>query len=123
MDPNKIKAMREWKIPKTLKKLRGFLGLIGYYRNFVENYGQIVAPLTTLLKKEAFSWNQVETKYFEKFEDFFETLVLSKLDFTKTFILECDASGHGVGAVSLQEGKLLSFESRQLKGKNLIKPI
>jgi hypothetical protein len=54
VDPNKIKDIRECPIPKTLKKLRGFLGLKGYYRKFVKNYGQIAAPLTTLLKKEAF---------------------------------------------------------------------
>jgi hypothetical protein len=52
VDPKKIKAMREWPIPKTLKKIRGFLGFIGYYHKFVKNYGQIVAPLKTLLNKE-----------------------------------------------------------------------
>jgi hypothetical protein len=41
LDPNKIKAIKEWQIPKTLKKLRGFLGLKGYYHKFVNNYGQI----------------------------------------------------------------------------------
>ena len=55
VDPNKIKAMREYPIPKTLKKLRGFLGLTSYLRKFVKNYGQITTPLTTLLEKEAFS--------------------------------------------------------------------
>ena len=54
-DPNKIKAIKEWRIPTTLRHLRGFLGLTGYYRNFVKNYGRIAAPLTTLLKKYAFS--------------------------------------------------------------------
>ena len=43
MDPNKIKAIIEWPIPKTIKKLRVFLGLIGYYRIFVKNYGRVVA--------------------------------------------------------------------------------
>ena len=40
VDPNKIKAMMEWTIPKTLKNLRGFLGLTRYYRKFIKNYGQ-----------------------------------------------------------------------------------
>ena len=55
VDPNKIKAIKEWKFPTTIKQLRGFLRLIGYYRKFVKNYGRIVAPLTTLLNKDAFS--------------------------------------------------------------------
>ena len=45
VDPNKIKAIMERSIPKTIKKLRGFLGLTGYYRRFVRNYDRIVAPL------------------------------------------------------------------------------
>jgi hypothetical protein len=56
VDPNKIKIMREWSIPKTLKKLRVFLGLTRYYHNFFKNYGQIATPLTTLLNNEIFSW-------------------------------------------------------------------
>ena len=55
VDPNKIKAMMDWSIPKTLNYLRGCLGLTGYYRKFVQNYGRIAVPLTTLTKKNAFS--------------------------------------------------------------------
>ena len=65
VDPSKIKAIKEWKIPTSIKHLRGFLGLTRYYRKFVKNYGRIAAPLTTLLKKDAFSWTPEATKAFE----------------------------------------------------------
>ena len=69
VDPNKIKVIKEWKVPTTIKQLRGFLGLTRYYRKFVKNYGRIAAPLTTLLKKDAFSWTPEETKAFEHIKE------------------------------------------------------
>ena len=54
VDPNKTKVIKEWKVPTTIKKLHGFLRLIGYYRKFLKNYGRIAATMTTLLKKDAF---------------------------------------------------------------------
>jgi hypothetical protein len=124
VDPNKIKAMMDWSIPKTLKNLRGFLGLTGYYRKFVRNYGRITTPLTTLTKKDAFSWTPEETQYFEQLKEVMcKAHVLTTPDFTKTFIVECDASRNGIGVVLMQEGRPLAFESRPLKGKDLHKPI
>jgi hypothetical protein len=69
VDPNKIKYMREWPIPKNLKKLKGLIGLEVYYHKFVNNYGQIVAPIITSLKKEEFSRTREETKDFEKLKE------------------------------------------------------
>jgi hypothetical protein len=64
MDESKIDAVKAWPIPRTIRALRGFLGLTGYYRRFIHNYGIIAAPLTALLKKEAFRWSDDATAAF-----------------------------------------------------------
>ena len=112
VDPNKIKAMMDWLISKTLNNLRGFLGLIGYYCKFLHKYGRIVALLITLTKKDAFCWNPKTTQDFEQFkEEMCNTPNWTTPYFTKTFIVECDASRNGIGVALIQEGKSLSFES------------
>ncbi|KOM31241.1 hypothetical protein LR48_Vigan01g079600 [Vigna angularis] len=58
MDQEKIEGVIAWEEPKTLKALRGFLGLTGYYRRFIRDYGKIAKPLTEMLKKGNFVWTE-----------------------------------------------------------------
>lgn len=55
MDPPKVQAISDWPQPRSVRAVRGFLGLAGYYRKFVQNYGTTTAPLTALLREEGFS--------------------------------------------------------------------
>jgi hypothetical protein len=110
VDPKKIEAMQDWPHPKTLKILRGFMRLTGYYRKFVKNYGKIATPLTALLKNNSFTWTPAATQAFQTLKMAMCTSPFLALpDFTKTFVLECDDSGKGIGVVLMQEGRSLAL--------------
>jgi hypothetical protein len=93
MDPEKIEAMMKWPPPATLKALRGFIGLTGYYRKFLHNHGAIARPLTKLLKKDAFGWKEDAKQAFLSLKlAMTQALVLALLDFSETFVIECELS-------------------------------
>jgi len=65
MDKQKVQAVLEWPPPKSPRAVHGFLGLAGYYRRFIRNFGTITAPLYALLKKEGFRWNEEAERAFQ----------------------------------------------------------
>lgn len=97
--------MKDWPQPNTLKCLRGFFGLIRYYCKIFCNYGCITRPLTNLLNKNPFLWIDVAQKEFVALKQAMcSTSVLALLEFTKYFLIECDASGTGIVVFLMQEG-------------------
>jgi len=60
MDGSKVAAVQSWSQPRSGRGLRGFLGLAGYYRRFIKDYGTLAAPLTSLLRKNAFLWTEAD---------------------------------------------------------------
>lgn len=91
-DPSKIQAMKEWPTPTNIKQLRGFLGLTGYYRRFIQGYASISKPFTDLLKKNAFEWNgQAQHSFVTLKEAMVNAFVLGLPNFNEEFVIETDA--------------------------------
>jgi hypothetical protein len=118
VDQAKVEAIQGWSVLKTITQVQSFLGLAGFYRHFVKDFSTIAAPLNELTKKGVpFSWGNKQENAFVMLKDkLTHTSLLQLPDFNKTFELECDASGIGLGGVLLQEGKLVAYFSEKLSG-------
>jgi hypothetical protein len=107
VDPSKVQDVLNWSPPKIVPEIRSFLGLVGYYRRFIEEFSKIVKPLTTMLEKgKVFKWDEKCQASFDELKKRLTTTpVLIMPDIHKGFDVYCDASRQGLGCVLMQERK------------------
>ncbi|XP_038162776.1 uncharacterized protein LOC119797673 [Cyprinodon tularosa] len=127
-DPEKVEAVTEWAAPKSVKEVRAFLGLAGYYRRFIQGFSKIARPLHSLLtgiptdKKSGtklIDWTlECQTAFERLKEALTQAPILAYADYTQPFSLYTDASNHGLGAVLAQnqggEERVIAYASRSL---------
>ena len=118
VDPAKVSAVERWPRPETVTQVRSFLGFTNYFRRFVSGYAEMARPLHAVLhgarkKHTKVVWNSECQKAFESLrESLVKAPVLAVPDFSRPFEVEADASDLCLGAVLLQEGHPVAYESR-----------
>lgn len=122
-DQGKVDAITNFPTPRTVRQVRSFLGMCGWYQRYIAGFAAIAAPITDLLKKQArFTWTSEAQKAFDILKSRLTSApVLSHPDFTRPFVIQCDASNSGVGGVLYQldeqgEEHPIAYMSQKLNG-------
>ena len=117
VDPVKIEAILSWKPPRNVTEVRSFLGLAGYYQQFVKGFSIIAFSLTKLLQKGVkFEWDDKCQSSFERLKKILvEAPMLTQPTPGREYALYSDASKIGLGCVLMQDGKVVVYASRQMK--------
>ncbi|OXU20791.1 hypothetical protein TSAR_010622 [Trichomalopsis sarcophagae] len=124
-DPKKVEAAAKYPIPTTTKKVRQAVAFFAYYRIYIKDFAKIAEPLYDLLRKNVkFHWEEEQQTAFDKLKEILcSEPVLAASDLSQPFVVTCDASDYGLGAV-IGQGKIgqdrqCAYTSRPLKGSEL----
>jgi hypothetical protein len=122
MDPKKIEAIKGWKTPKNVIKVRSFMGLVGYYRRFIAGFSRIAHSITFLQRKgKKFQWTEECERSFQQLTQLLTSaLIMRIVDPTEDFNVCIDACKEGQGGVLSQNGFVVCYEPRKLKGHERI---
>ncbi|GJU67344.1 putative reverse transcriptase domain-containing protein [Tanacetum coccineum] len=114
VDPAKIESIKDWASPKTPTEIRKFLGLAGYHRRFIEGFSKIAKPMTKLVQKKiAFEWGDKQEAAFQTLKNkLCSAPILALPQGAENFIVYCDVSHKGLGAVLMQNEKVIAYASR-----------
>ncbi|GJU66225.1 putative reverse transcriptase domain-containing protein [Tanacetum coccineum] len=117
VNPAKIEAVKNWASPTTPMEVRQFLGLAGYYQRFIQGFLKIAKPLTKLTQKnKKYIWEKDQETAFQLLKQkLCEAPILALPEGNDDFVVYCDASLQGLGAVLMQKEKVIAYASRQLK--------
>jgi hypothetical protein len=117
VDLSMVMDVLSWNTPQNILDLRSFLGLVGYYKRFIEGFSKISKPITKLLAKgKTFEWMpRCEASFHELKKRLTTAPVLTMYNMEKPFSIYCDASGQGLGCVLMQDGHVVAYASRKLR--------
>jgi hypothetical protein len=127
VDPRKIKTIADWSVPKNKTNVRSFLGLVSYYQRFIKGFSTVAAPITVLLrgKSESITWtNECELSFLALKIALTQAPVLTIIDTMKgNIVLYTDASDLAIGAVLMEDKRVIAYESRKLSPAELNYPV
>nr|GEV82038.1 putative reverse transcriptase domain-containing protein [Tanacetum cinerariifolium] len=113
VDPAKIKAFKNWGSPTTPIKIHQFLGLASYYRRFIKDFSKITKSLTELTQKnKKYIWGEDQVSAFQLLKQkLYEAPILALPERNNDFVIYCDASHQGLGAILMQREKVIAYAS------------
>ncbi|GKD79829.1 putative reverse transcriptase domain-containing protein, partial [Tanacetum coccineum] len=117
VDPAKIEAVKNRASPTTPMEVCQFLGLTGYYRRFIKDFLKFAKYLTELTQKnKKYIWGEDQESAYQLLKQkLYEAPILALPEGNDNFVVYCDASYQGLGAVLMQREKVIAYASRQLK--------